>query len=113
MTKIEAIIRPERLEEVKGALEDQGIIGITVSEVQGSGRQRGYTHSYRGNEYRVSLISKVKIEIVVEDGRVEHAIEAIGGAARTGEVGDGKLFVIPVQEVVRIRTGDRGEPALS
>jgi nitrogen regulatory protein P-II 1 len=113
MVKIEAVVRPDRLDGVKAALEELGIIGITVMEVRGAGQQRGYVHSYRGAEYRVNLLDKVKIEVVLPESQSEAAVEAILAAARTGEVGDGKIFLIPVGDAVRVRTGERGERALS
>jgi nitrogen regulatory protein PII len=112
MFKIECIVRPERLEEVQHELEGLGITGLTVTEVRGAGRQAGYVERYRGLEYRVRLIAKVKIEVVVPDALLERVIETVQTAARTGEVGDGKNFVLRVEESVRIRTGDRGEGAL-
>jgi nitrogen regulatory protein P-II 1 len=112
VTKIEAIIRPERLEEVKAALDEIGITGLTVVEVRGSGKQRGYVHRYRGAEYRVNLLDKMRVETVVADSQLDQAIEVIVNAARTGEVGDGKIFLIPVADAVRVRTGERGEAAI-
>jgi nitrogen regulatory protein PII len=112
MKKIEAIIKPFKLDDVKDALHDAGVSGITVSEVKGFGRQKGHTELYRGAEYVVDFIPKVKIEVVVEDDQVERVIEAIENAARTGRIGDGKIFVIPVEQAVRIRTGDRGQDAI-
>src|SRR5262245_27810854 len=112
MIKIEAVIRPERLDEVKLALDDIGLTGITVLEARGAGQQRGYVHHYRGAEYRVNLLEKVKIELVIPDEREEEAIEAIMKAGRTGEIGDGKIFVLPVSQAVRVRTGERGRSAL-
>ncbi|MBI3909395.1 MAG: P-II family nitrogen regulator [Armatimonadetes bacterium] len=112
MTKIEAIVRPERLEEVQQELESLGITGMTVTEVRGAGRQAGYVERYRGLEYRVRLLPKVKVEIVVADGLVEQVAQTIINAARTGEVGDGKIFFIQISDAIRIRTGERGEPAL-
>jgi len=113
MVKIEAVVRPDRLEEVKASLDGLGIHGITVSEVRGAGQQKGYTHHYRGAEYRVSLIEKIKIETVVPDAVAEEAVAAIVAAARTGEIGDGKVFLFPVGDAVRVRTGERGEAAIS
>lgn len=113
MIKIEAIIRPDRLEAVKAGLDDIGIHGITVMEVRGAGAQRGYVHRYRGAEYRVTLLDKVKLETVVPDTLVELAAEVIVKEGRTGEVGDGKVFMIPVSDAIRVRTGDRGDAALS
>ncbi len=112
MKKIEAIIKPFKLDEVKEALEKIGLAGMTVSEVRGFGRQRGHTELYRGAEYTIDFLPKVKIEIVVKDSQVEAAIEAILKAARTGRIGDGKIFVLPAEEVMRIRTGERGEAAI-
>jgi nitrogen regulatory protein P-II 1 len=112
VTRLEAVIRPERLEEVNARLEEMGLVGMTVTDVRGCGRQRGYVERYRGMEYQVRLLPKVKIEVVVPDERAEEVIEAIVSAGRTGEVGDGKIFVSRIDEVVRIRTGDRGEGAL-
>jgi nitrogen regulatory protein P-II 1 len=113
MTKIEAIIRPDKLEAVKSGLEDIGIRGITVMEVRGAGAQLGYVHRYRGAEYRMSLISKIKLELVVPDNMVEMAVDVVIHEGRTGEVGDGKIFLIPVSDAIRVRTGDRGDSALS
>ena len=113
MIKLEAIIRPDRMEEVKAALDEIGILGITVTDVRGSGRQRGYVQHYRGAEYHVSLLDKVKIETILPDAKVEEAVAAIQAAARTGEVGDGKVFLYPVADAIRVRTGERGEGAVS
>jgi nitrogen regulatory protein P-II 1 len=112
MKKIEAIIKPFKLDEVKEALADVGVLGLTVTEVKGFGRQKGHTELYRGAEYVVDFRPKVKIEVVLSDDLVSKALEAIERAARTGRIGDGKIFVSTVDEVVRIRTGERGEPAL-
>ena len=112
MKKIEAIIKPFKLDDVKDALHDTGVSGITVSEVKGFGRQKGHTELYRGAEYVVDFIPKVKIEVVVEDDQVDRVIEAIEAAARTGRIGDGKIFVLPVEQAVRLRTGDRGQDAI-
>ena len=112
MKKIEAVIKPFKLDEVREALSDVGVTGLTVTEVKGFGRQKGHTELYRGAEYVVDFLPKIKIEIVVADETVEAAIEAIIKAARTGKIGDGKIFVLPVEEVIRIRTGDLGEKAL-
>ena len=112
MKKIECIIKPFKLEDVKEALSELGVQGMTVSEVKGFGRQKGHTELYRGSEYTVDFLPKVKIEVVVADDLVEKAVEAIGNAAKTGKIGDGKIFVFPVEEVVRIRTGERGEEAV-
>jgi nitrogen regulatory protein P-II 1 len=112
MIKIEALIRPQKLEEVKSALSDLGVRGMTVTEVRGSGKQKGFTQFYRGAEYTVNLLQKVKIEIVVKDGEAHQLATAIAEAARTGEIGDGKIFLTPVAEVIRIRTGEEGDAAL-
>ena len=112
MKKIEAIIKPFKLDEVKEALADVGVLGLTVTEVKGFGRQKGHTELYRGAEYVVDFLPKVKIEVVLTDEMVPKALEAIERAAKTGRIGDGKIFVCPVDEVVRIRTGERGETAL-
>jgi nitrogen regulatory protein P-II 1 len=112
MHKVEAIIRPERLEEVQHELEALGLTGLTVTEVRGAGRQAGYVERYRGLEYRVRLIAKVKIEVVVPDELLDRVLASIQSAGRTGEVGDGKIFVTRVDDAVRIRTGERGEAAL-
>jgi nitrogen regulatory protein P-II 1 len=112
MKKIEAIIKPFKLEEVKEALTSVGIKGITVTEVKGFGRQKGHTEIYRGAEYVVDFLPKVKIEVVVETEMVQKVVETIMDVARTGKIGDGKIFVLPVEEVIRIRTGERGVNAL-
>ncbi len=112
MKKIEAIIKPFKLDEVKEALQEIGLKGMTVTEVKGFGRQKGHTELYRGAEYVVDFLPKVKIELVLEDELVERALEAIQQAAQTGRIGDGKIFVTPVEEAVRIRTGERGRDAL-
>ena len=112
MKKIEAVIKPFKLDEVKEALHEVGLQGITVVEAKGFGRQKGHTELYRGAEYVVDFLPKVKIEVVCEDNVVERAVEAIVNAARTGRIGDGKIFVTNVEEVVRIRTGERGEDAI-
>jgi nitrogen regulatory protein P-II 1 len=112
MKKIEAIIKPFKLEEVKDALSDIGIEGMTVSEVKGFGRQKGHTEIYRGSEYTVDFLPKIKVEIVVTDNRVENAITAIVKSAKTGKIGDGKVFVSAVEEAVRIRTNEKGEAAI-
>ena len=112
MKKVEAIIKPFKLDEVKEALSGVGVQGITVSEVKGFGRQRGHTELYRGAEYVVDFLPKVKLEIIVKDDQVAPVVEAITAAARTGRIGDGKIFVTTVDEVVRIRTGETGESAL-
>ncbi len=107
MKKVEAIIRPFKLDEVKIALVNAGIVGMTVSEVRGFGRQKGQTERYRGSEYTVEFLQKLKVEIVVEDSQVDMVIEKVIAAARTGEIGDGKIFVYPVDQIIRIRTGER------
>jgi nitrogen regulatory protein P-II 1 len=112
MKKVEAVIKPFKLDEVKAALTQVGVQGLTVSEVRGFGRQKGHKEQYRGAEYTVDLVPKVKIEIVVADGAVTTVVEAITRAARTGEIGDGKIFVYPLEAVTRIRTGEKGEAAL-
>jgi nitrogen regulatory protein P-II 1 len=112
MKKIEAIIKPFKLDEVKEALQDVGVQGITVTEAKGFGRQKGHTELYRGAEYVVDFLPKVKIEIVVEEGRVEASVDAIQKAARTGRIGDGKIFVLNVEEAIRIRTGETGADAI-
>jgi nitrogen regulatory protein P-II 1 len=110
--KIEAIIKPHRLEDVKSALTQIGIQGMTVGEIRGFGRQKGHKEQYRGAEYTVDLVPKIKIEIVVADPGVQAAVEAIVRAAKTGEIGDGKIFVLPLESAVRIRTGEKGDQAL-
>ncbi len=112
MKKIESIIKPFKLDEIKDALQTLDIQGITVTEVKGFGRQKGHTELYRGAEYVVDFLPKIKVELVVEDSLLEQAVEIIQQAARTGKIGDGKIFVSPVEEVVRIRTGERGPEAL-
>jgi nitrogen regulatory protein P-II 1 len=112
MKKIEAVIKPFKLDEVKEALHEVGLQGITVVEAKGFGRQKGHTELYRGAEYVVDFLPKVKIEIVCEDDVAERAVEAIVNAARTGRIGDGKIFVSSVEEVIRIRTGERGNDAI-
>ena len=112
MKKIEAVIKPFKLEDVKDALAEAGITGMTVSEVKGYGRQQGHSELYRGAEYVVDFLPKVKIEVVVDDGTVEMVIEKIVEAARTGKIGDGKIFVSSVEKAVRIRTGEEDEEAL-
>ena len=112
MKKIEAIIKPFKLDEVKEALQEVGLQGITVTEAKGFGRQKGHTELYRGAEYVIDFLPKVKVEVVVEDSMVDNAIEAIENAARTGRIGDGKIFVIDVEQAIRIRTGDRGGDAI-
>ncbi|MBI1284405.1 MAG: P-II family nitrogen regulator [Thiobacillus sp.] len=112
MKKIEAIIKPFKLDEVREALSDIGVTGLTVTEVKGFGRQKGHTELYRGAEYVVDFLPKVKLEVVIAESLVERAMEAIITAARTGKIGDGKIFVSPVEQVVRIRTGESGEAAI-
>lgn len=113
MIKVEALIRPQKLEDVKVALNAIGIKGMTVTEVRGAGKQKGFTQHYRGAEYTVNLLQKIKIEIVVPDGEATQVVTAIADAARTGEIGDGKIFLFPVAEAIRIRTGEEGEVAIS
>jgi nitrogen regulatory protein P-II 1 len=112
MKKIEAIIKPFKLDEVKEALSKEGVQGMTVSEVRGFGRQRGHTELYRGAEYVVDFLPKVKLEILVEDEKAGVVVDTILNAARTGRIGDGKIFISPVEDAVRIRTGERGEEAI-
>ena len=112
MKKIEAIIKPFKLTEVKDALNELGIQGMTVSEVKGFGRQKGHTEIYRGSEYTVDFLPKIKVETVVADNIVETAVEAIVKAAKTGKIGDGKVFVLPLEEAIRIRTDERGDNAV-
>ena len=112
MKKIEAIIRPFKLEDVKIALVNSGIVGMTVSEVRGFGRQKGQVERYRGSEFTVEFLQKLKVEVVVEDEKVNSVIDAIAEAAKTGEIGDGKIFISSIDAVVRIRTGDKDEEAL-
>lgn len=112
MKKIEAIIRPHKLEEVREALLEAGFLGMTILEVKGVGRQKGHTEVYRGSEYKVDFLPKIKLELVVPDHRVEAALSTILKAAKTGQVGDGKIFVLPAEEVIRVRTEESGEEAL-
>lgn len=112
MKKVEAIIKPFKLDEVKEALNEIGIQGITVSEVKGFGRQKGHTELYRGAEYVVDFLPKVKIEIVVKEDMVQKVVETITNTAKTGRIGDGKIFILPIDEAVRIRTGEKGEEAI-
>ena len=112
MKKIEAIIKPFKLDEVKEALQEVGIQGITVTEAKGFGRQKGHTELYRGAEYIVDFLPKVKVEVVLQEGLVEQAIETIQNAARTGRIGDGKIFVSTIDEAIRIRTGETGREAI-
>ena len=112
MYKIEAIVQPYKLEEVKQALQDIGIDGMTVSEVRGHGRQKGHTETYRGREYKIDFLPKLKIETVVNDSRRDEVIKTLAKAAKSGQIGDGKIFVYPVLDAVRIRNDDRGDAAL-
>ena len=112
MKKVEAIVKPFKLDEVREALSELGVTGLTVTEVKGFGRQKGHTELYRGAEYVVDFLPKVKVEVIVADALVERAIEAVVRAARTGKIGDGKIFVTNVEQVVRIRTGESGEAAV-
>jgi nitrogen regulatory protein P-II 1 len=112
MKKVEAIIQPHKLEDVREALKNIGVDGMTISDVRGHGRQKGHKEVYRGQEYTVDLLPKVKLEVVLPDHRVEELVKALGDAARTGKLGDGKIFVSEVQEAIRIRNNDRGEGAL-
>jgi nitrogen regulatory protein P-II 1 len=112
MKKIEAIVRHHKLEDVKNGLTEQGITGMTVTEVRGFGRQKGHTEIYRGTEYTVDFVPKVKIEIVVDDGKVRSAVDSIVRTAQTGQIGDGKIFVSDLSDVIRIRTGETGSSAL-
>lgn len=112
MKKVEAIIRAYKLDPVKLALVNAGIIGMTVSEVRGFGRQKGMTTRYRGNEYKVEFLQKIKIEVVVEDEQVDLVVQEISLAARTGEIGDGKIFVRPIEQIIRIRTGEKDRAAI-
>lgn len=112
MQKIEAVVRPTKLDAVKQALEDIGVVGLTVTDVRGYGHQRGHTEKYRGNTYVVNLLPKIKLELVVSDALAEAAAAAIEDAAQTGEIGDGKIFTYPVERAIRIRTGEEGDGAL-
>ena len=112
MKKIEAIIRHFKLEDVKNALTEKGISGMTITEVRGFGRQKGHTEMYRGTEYTVDFVPKVKVEVVVDDGKLQTALDAIVKAAQTGQIGDGKIFISDLTDVVRIRTGETGSDAL-
>ncbi|MBC7986319.1 MAG: P-II family nitrogen regulator [Sphingomonadaceae bacterium] len=112
MKKIEAIIKPFKLDEVKEALHEVGVTGMTVTEAKGFGRQKGHTELYRGAEYVVDFLPKVKLEVVVDDGLATRVVEAIQAAAQTGRIGDGKIFVIPVDQAIRIRTGEQGSDAV-
>ena len=112
LKKIEAIIRPFKLEEVKEALVEAGVRGLTISEVRGYGRQKGHTETYRGSEYRIEFVPKIKIEVVAESKKVDNIVDAILKSAKTGQVGDGKIFIYDVNDVIRIRTDESGEQAL-
>jgi nitrogen regulatory protein PII len=112
MKKIEAIIKPFKMEDVKEALSEIGIEGMTVSEVKGFGRQKGHTEIYRGSEYTVDFLPKMKFEIVIADERVQRAVDAIVQSAKTGKIGDGKVFILPIEDAIRIRTEERGESAI-
>ena len=112
MRKVQAIIKPFKLDEVKGALNEIGIQGMTVTEVKGFGRQKGHTEVYRGAEYVVDLLPKIKVEVAVSDEMVDKTVQAIMQAANTGQIGDGKIFVLPLEEAIRIRTGERGPSAV-
>lgn len=112
MKKVEAIIRPFKLDEVKIALVNAGIVGMTVSEVRGFGRQKGQTERYRGSEYTVEFLQKLKIEIVIEDEQVDMVVDKVMTAARTGEIGDGKIFISPIENIIRIRTGEKSSEAI-
>ena len=112
MKKVEAIIKPFKLDEVKEALNEIGVQGLTVSEVKGFGRQKGHTELYRGAEYVVDFLPKVKLEVIVRDDMAKQVVDTILQAAKTGKIGDGKIFVLPVEEVIRIRTGERGDAAI-
>src|SRR5579883_2175062 len=112
MKRVEAIIQPHKLEEVKEALHGIGIEGITITDVRGHGRQKGHTETYRGNEYKVDLLPKVRLDMVVPDSRARQVVETIAAAAKSGKIGDGKIFVSPVEEAVRIRSGEQGESVL-
>jgi nitrogen regulatory protein P-II 1 len=112
MKKVECIVRPHLMEAVKAALQEVGVVGMTVSEVKGFGRQKGHTETYRGSEYKVEFLPKVKIEVALGDELVDGAVEAVLATAKTGKFGDGKIFVTSLDEVIRIRTGERGEGAL-
>jgi nitrogen regulatory protein P-II 1 len=112
MKKIEAIIKPFKLDEVKDALHEVGVTGMTVSEVKGFGRQKGHTEVYRGAEYVIDFLPKIKVEVVLDDSLVERAVHAVQDAARTDKIGDGKIFVLPVEQAIRIRTGEQGPDAV-
>jgi nitrogen regulatory protein P-II 1 len=112
MKKIEAIIRPFKLEDVREALIEEGVHGLTISEVRGYGRQKGHTETYRGSEYRIEFVPKIKIEVVIDDSKLDSVLDAISRTAKTGQVGDGKIFISEVQDVIRIRTDESGKDAL-
>jgi nitrogen regulatory protein P-II 1 len=112
MKMVSAIIRPHRLQQVKEALSDAGVVGLTVTDIRGAGRQKGQVERYRGSEYSIDLIPKVKLDIALEDDQVEDIIQTIRDAAHTGEIGDGKIFISPLEDSMRIRTGERGENSL-
>jgi nitrogen regulatory protein P-II 1 len=112
MKKVEAVIKPFKLDDVKDALTDLGIVGMTVTEVRGFGRQKGHTELYRGSEYTIDFLPKVKVEVVVPDHLVDKVVSTIVASAKTGSIGDGKVFVLPIGESLRIRTGERGEAAI-
>ncbi|MBI1871050.1 MAG: P-II family nitrogen regulator [Chlamydiae bacterium] len=112
MKKVECVVKPFKLEEIKEALSELGVSGMTVSEVKGFGRQKGHTELYRGSEYTVDFLPKIKLEIVLPDDLVEKAIQTILNVAKTGNIGDGKIFIYPIQEAIRIRTGEKGEKAI-
>jgi len=112
MKKVEAIVRPHLLDAVRNALHEVNVAGMTISEVQGYGRQKGHTETYRGTEYQIEFIPKIKIEVIIPDDIEDSVVEAITKTGRTGKFGDGKIFVVPVNDVIRIRTGERGEAAL-
>ena len=112
MKKVEAIIRPFKLDEVKIALVNAGIVGMTVSEVRGFGRQKGMTERYRGSEYTVEFLQKLKVEVVVENDQVDMVVDQIIAASRTGEIGDGKIFISPIEQIIRIRTGEKNQEAI-
>ena len=112
MKKVESIIRPHLLDAVKSALQEAGVVGMTVSEVRGFGRQKGHTELYRGGEYTVDFLPKIKVEVVVSDHLADKVADVVAGAAKTGNIGDGKIFILPVESAIRIRTGERDESAL-
>jgi nitrogen regulatory protein PII len=112
MKMIVAIIRPHRLQDVKDALADQGVVGLTVTDVRGAGRQKGQVERYRGSEYSIDLLAKIKLEVAILDDQCEEVIQAIRKSAYTGEIGDGKIFIMPLEDSIRVRTGERGEDSL-